>query len=87
MAQPAEIPGGYWVPGCLNTDIPRLLSEADSGALEVCCGAVARFYGEPLRWALNLPLPELVRWRSLMPAVRAADPYANAVWIRKPPED
>jgi hypothetical protein len=46
---------------------------------------VSRFYGEPLNWALGLPIPELLRWMRLIPAVRAHDPMASAVWLRKPP--
>jgi hypothetical protein len=57
-----------------------------SGQILVCAASVARFYNEPLRWGLALTLPELMRWQDLMPAVRAHDPMANAVWIRKPPE-
>jgi hypothetical protein len=51
----------------------------------VVVAAVARFYGEPVSWGLRLPLPELLSWRRLMPAVRDFDPMASAVWLRKPP--
>jgi hypothetical protein len=56
-----------------------------SGQILVCAASVARFYNEPLRWALLLTLTELMRWQDLIPAVRAHDPMASAVWIRKPP--
>ncbi len=47
---------------------------------------MARFYGEPLRWALGLTLPQLALWQRLVPAVRAYDPLASAVWLCKPPK-
>ncbi len=34
---------------------------------------VGRFYGDGLRWALSLPLPALLRWHSLIPAVIARE--------------
>jgi hypothetical protein len=59
---------------------------AASDELLVAAAAVSRFYNEAVSWGLGLSLPDLVRWRRLMPAVRAFDPLASAVWIRKPPE-
>jgi len=49
--------------------------------MQTLCAVVGRFYGEGVRWALALPMPELFRWRDLMANVRDADPMADAVWI------
>lgn len=35
----------------------------------VLAARVGRFYGEGLRWALSLPLPELLYWYRLMDEV------------------
>jgi hypothetical protein len=48
------------------------LAVADSG-LAAAAAVVGRFYGEGLLWALHLPLPELIAWRALIPAVRRAE--------------
>ena len=64
-----------------------LLQYAASGGLEVLCAALGRFYGEGVTWALHLRLSALMRWRDLVPKVRAADPLADAVWVRRPPQD
>lgn len=66
--------------------MPILEQLVASDDLPVCCAAVARFYGEPLRWALGLTLPQLALWQRLVPAVRAYDPLASAVWLCKPPK-
>jgi hypothetical protein len=46
----------------------------EDGQLEVLAAVIGRFYGQGVVWALNLPLPELIRWRDLMPRVRDALP-------------
>jgi hypothetical protein len=56
-----------------------------SGALEISAGVVGRFYGDGYCWAIDLPVNELLRRHELMPAVRRADPFDAAVWLRKPP--
>jgi hypothetical protein len=33
----------------------------------VIAARVGRFYGDGLRWALSLPLPELLYWYRLIP--------------------
>ena len=38
----------------------------------VLSARVGRFYGEGLRWALSLPLPELLYWYRLMDDVTKA---------------
>jgi hypothetical protein len=57
-----------------------------TGDVVVCAAVVARFYNEPLRWGLAMPLPELIGWHEMIPQVREHDPLASAVWLmRKPP--
>lgn len=46
--------------------MPFLSELARTDALATAAAIVGRFYGEGLRWALNLPLPELIRWQTLM---------------------
>ena len=46
-----------------------LIQLARSGELEIHAALVGRFYSEGLRWALALPLPELMRWVKLMPKI------------------
>jgi hypothetical protein len=45
--------------------IPCLMDLARTDALATAAAIVGRFYGEGLRWALALPLPELIRWQKL----------------------
>jgi hypothetical protein len=36
-------------------------------------GDVARFFGDGLRWVLDLPLDEFARWHGVMTELRARD--------------
>jgi hypothetical protein len=79
-------PTGLRACACLGFAAHGLIAAAEAGHIHVCAGLVARFYGEGVRWALSLPLPELFRWRDLIPRVRDADPLASAVWLRTVPK-
>jgi hypothetical protein len=55
---------------------------ARSDALATAAAVVGRFYGEGLRWALALPLPELIRWQKLMGHVRDHEPALPVIPCR-----
>ena len=55
--------GGAARPGGILTALGQ------SGEIEILAGAVGRFYGDGLRWALTLPLPALLRWSEIMPQI------------------
>lgn len=48
-----------------------LLARED--AFRIILAMVGRFYGEGLCRAIRLPLPELLRWHGLIPAVMRAE--------------
>jgi hypothetical protein len=53
--------------------MPVLRAAVEHDYLAIAAAAVGRFYRDGLQWALRLPLPELIAWRALMPAVRRAE--------------
>jgi hypothetical protein len=50
-----------------------MIAFARSGELEILAARVGRFYREGVGWALTLPLPALLRWNSLIPAITARE--------------
>jgi hypothetical protein len=63
--------------------MPVLCEFAQSDALAVAAAIVGRFYGDGLRWAMALPLPELWRWRNLIGHVRESEPPAAVAVYRQ----
>lgn len=53
--------------------MPVLMELIRTDAMATAAAIVGRFYGEGLRWALALPLPELIRWQGLMAHVTRAE--------------
>lgn len=64
-------------------DLTTALGELGrTDALATAAAIVGRFYGEGLRWALALPLPELIRWNKLIVHVREVEPPGSVVMYR-----
>jgi hypothetical protein len=52
--------------------MPVISALLNDDSLAVAAAITGRIYGEGLRWALALPLPELARWHGLIPRVMEA---------------